>query len=238
MSDFLVREVTNADIPKILEVEKERWRGLGTAVLSGADLRKWLASRSPFFLLAESRDGVGGYYYGMLADFSFDMIGEYTSAEHLSGTGYTTHMHNKDANSVYGLCIVSTKKGAGQALNKEVYRRVHAMNKDFYFGYSRLSGFNAYLMSLSSTDYEKATIDAHATAIWYAHESMKLIGGKIWDEWCGPCPALTLPPPIQPDPVLSFHARGTGFGLLRVVPEFMPDPESRNFGAFLAYDAR
>lgn len=239
MSTLVIREVEARDIVRLEALEKKIWSGLGTAILSASDITQWFANHSPFFLVAEYDGELVAYYYGQCADFSMEHIDEYTAPHILSKTGYTIHVHKADGNSVEGLSVVSCMKGAARALNQEVYTRVRRLKKDFYFGYSRLSGFDSYLRGLPAHTRGYAdSCDEYHVALWYAHESMKLINGKIWETWCTPQPPLCLPPPTVPDPVLSFHAKGTAFGLLRVVPEFMPDPESRNYGAFLAYDAR
>ncbi len=239
MSTFVVREVRAGDIPLLEEFEKKVWGGLSTAVLTADILGEWLRAGSPFFLLAEADGEIAGYFYGQFCGFSLETIDDFTSPRVLGKSGYTTPVHAPNGNSVIGITIASCIPGAGKALNKEVYKRVHLLKKDFYIGHSRLSGLAAYWESLTPSARERAQAYGESTvALWYAHQCMKLVDGKIWEDLCTPAPTLDLPAPTVPDGALSFNAKGTDFGLLRVVDNYMIDPESKNFAAFLAHDAR
>ena len=134
MANFVIREACERDLGGILEVELKTWQHLGTPVLTAEDFGQWFANSSPFFLIAEYEGKIKGYFYGQLVNFSLEQVDHFTSAEVLTGTGYTTHVHDVNGNSVQGLCAVSTMKGAGAALSAELYTRVHRLKKHFYFG--------------------------------------------------------------------------------------------------------
>jgi hypothetical protein len=234
---FAIREAAECDIPALTALELAVWEPLGMRPMSSEDLQRWYEANSPFFLVAERDDLIVGYYFGQYNDFDLDRIDEYTKIDMITGKGYINLAHDPCGDSLYGISIVSTARGAGSALYEIVRERLESLKKKYYFGFCRLAKLKEYLDTLPPEFRLYAeSQNADAIALWYAHECIQLIGGKIWGI-CTPKPEFALPhPPI--DPVLLHHARSCAgqFGLVRVVPRFMDDRESKGYVAFLVYE--
>ena len=169
----------------------------------------------------------------MQVHFSLKHLEEFTSADVLTDKGYTVHTHDATGKSVYGVNIVTIAQDAGAQLNAEVHRRIRSMNAKYFLGFTRLVHLDYYLRSIETKNKGRLPYAEGEIALWYAYQTMKMIGARTWKEGAKE-PKLVLPEVKRPDTVLKFHAEGTNSGLLCVVPNYMEDPKSRNYGAFLA----
>lgn len=229
--EFLVRPVRASDLSALAEIEALTWRKEGAHVLSEDDLRVWFEEQSPLFLVSEHEGRVCGYYFGRFIEFTFAAMDDFIRGEIIhDGSWHRHYRHAPGATTAYGLSTASVVKGAGTVMSARARSIWKDHGIELCIGFTRLNGLDAYLKSLGTLPYPEAEI-----ALWYAHESAKLLGLRSWGA-CTPQPSLELPPPAAPDPVLAFHARGNPIGLLRVVPGYMPDTASRNYGAFIALD--
>lgn len=228
-----IRDVHIRDLPALALIEQERWTREKTAILSLAKIEEWYESRSPFFLVAEKNGSIVGFYYGIQVNFSMDRIDEFTSADARKEEGYTIHTHDASAKSVYGINVVTVAPEAGIELNAEVHARLEQMKAEYFVGFTRLVHLDHYLKGVEAAHEGKLPYEESEIALWYAHQTMKMIGARTWKEGSAE-PALILPPLRRPDTILRFHVEGTNLGLLRVVDHYMEDPKSRNYGAFIA----
>lgn len=228
----LIREVEASDLPALAAIEKQRWTRENTPILSLEKLEEWYQTKSPFFLVSEKDGVVEGYYYGMQIHFSLETYQEYTSADARTDQGYTVHTHDPTGTSVYGVNVVTIAPEAGALLNAEVHRRLRHFNAEYFIGFTRLVHLDRYLSAIEETHGGTLPYDEPAIALWYAHETMRLIDARKWEDYTKQAD-LALPALRRPDTILKFHVQGTLFGLLDVVSNYMEDPKSRNYGAFI-----
>ena len=227
MSAFTVRPVRRNDLSALAALEQRIWRPLATPALSENDFRAWHEEDSPYFLLAEDEAGVCAYTFARQIRFSYtpaDIAAFHRIGEH----GVSTYPHDPNGNSIYGISIASERKGAGGALIRYRHEALEANRVPFIIGFSRLAGFASYLQSAEEA-IKGLPDDPNAIALWYAHECARRSSMRSWGR-CRAQPQVALPPVPTPDPVLGFHARHTRYGILDVVPGYLPDPESRNYG--------
>lgn len=230
-----IREVRESDLSALVGIEQKRWSREGTDILGIELLTQWYETQSPFFLVAEKNEEITGFYYGMQVHFSMDTIEEFTSADARTDQGYTKHTHDPSGISAYGVNVVTIAPEAGVALNQEVHRRLVAMKAPYFIGFTRLVHLDHYLRGVEATNGGKLPYPESEIALWYAHQTMKMIDARVWSQ-CSKEPDLDLPPLRRPDTILAFHVHHTRFGLVRVVPQYMEDPKSRNYGAFIVSD--
>jgi hypothetical protein len=234
-NSYTVRSVREDDLPTLVEIEQERWAREGTEILTLTILKEWYANDSPFFLVAEKNGKIDGFYYAIQVDFSLSKIDAYTAPESQTHHGWSVHAHDPGGGSVYGINIVQRAAEAGIALNAEVYRRMRERRISYFVGIPRLVNLDSYLRSVERQNEGILPYDEEKIALWYAHESMKLLHQKLWEE-ATPQPALVLPPLRRPDSLLKFTVAAIDASFLRIIPNFMKDPKSRGYGAFLASD--
>lgn len=231
VNDVTVRPVREDDLDALALLEQDVWATLGAPVLSRDDLEEWFLERSPFFLVAETDGSVCGYYFGRQIEFTLADQARYTCAG-ASVNGQVPCEPAPGADSAYGICVVARKQGAGLRLKAEVRKLLDARQTRYFIGLTRLSRLDRFMRALEATQEDPLSASREEIALWYALESATLLGMKTWDQ-CPAKPSLALSRLTQPDPVLGFHVRETTFGLLGIVPDYMPDPASRNFGAFI-----
>ncbi len=232
-----VRQATKKDIPDIVIVEQRRWQPLGVPLYTEKHFEAWLDVHPAGFAVAvDEHKEIVGYTYAQFIDFAFDRIDQdFASIDVATDHGYTRQTHKPDGNAVYGLTITSTRRGAGHALYDAFYWFLESSGKQYYVGFPRLAGLDLYLRDvevkglLPPIDQELEKI----LALWYARACTKSVGGKIWPS-CPSAPPLTLPEPPR-DRILMFHLANRAFGLAAVIPNFMPDPAARNYGALHVY---
>lgn len=231
---YTVRGVKEEDLPTLVEIEQERWAREGTEILTYNTLKIWYDVQSPYFLVAEKEGRIDGFYYAIMVDFSLDNIDAHTSSKAQTGHGWSVNTHNPSARSVYAVNVVQRVTQAGVALNAEVYRLISEMKMLYFIGSPRLVNLDHYLRIVERLNDGVLPYDEGEIALWYAHESMKMLGQtKVWEE-CTPQPTLILPPLRRPDSLLKFSVQALQVGLLRIIPNLMKDPKSRGYGAFLA----
>lgn len=229
-----IRHVERTDLDALAELETAVWTDLGTPILTKEDLTAWFEEGSPFFFIAES-DGVPcGYYFGRRVRFRLEEHGAFFDPALMTGHGWSAHAHDPSGNCLYGINIVSTKRGTGRVLYDAVHDLLEVMGLDYSVGITRLSGLDAYLSGIERADGGTLPYPEDKIALWYAHESARMLGLRSWNE-CQAKPELKgLPELKEPDPVLAFHVRGTTFGILGILPGYIvPDPESRDYGAMI-----
>lgn len=231
---YAVREVRHEDLPALVAIEQQRWGREGTEVMTLETLTQWYETRSPFFLLAERKGVIEGFYHAIQVDFSLDEIEKFTAQEMQTHHGCSIHAHDPTARSVYAMNVVVIKGGAGEALNAEVHRRLKHLEMLYFIGVPRLVNLDHYLRGVESIHGGTLPYPEEDIALWYAHESMKMMDtNRPWTEYATQ-PDLCLPALRRPDLLLKFTVKTIPAGLLSIIPNFMKDPKSRNYGAFLA----
>jgi len=218
-----VRPVQRCDLEALVKIEVRAWKRRGIPALKLEELEAWCGERSPLFLVAESEGELCGYYFGRLIRFSLKDANSFLEPAK-TGWEWDRHPHEPGANSAYGICVASTVLGAGSALNVAVHDLLALHRIRYFIGISRLAGLDRFMQKIENGSDE--------AALWYAHASAILLDMPVWSV-CPPMPKLSWSLPRRPDPVLAFHVAGTAFGLVGVLPNYMPDPASRNYGAVI-----
>jgi hypothetical protein len=228
-NSFQVRPARESDLDALAVLEQHVWSPLGTPVLSREDLAAWFAECSPFFLVAEHGGQVCGSYFGRLITLTKEKALGFLDPSHATGKGFSAFAHEPGAPDLYGINILSDVRGAGRALYEEVHLLKVRMRIRYSIAFTRLTGLASFLM-------ERGPVaDTDAMALWYAQESARLLGLRVWPE-CVPALQLALSPLHEADAMLAFHTKGTQFGLLGVLPNYMPDPASSNYVALIFSD--
>lgn len=227
-SEIFVRPVREEDLSVIVAMEERTWPSMGADPLSRKTLTAWYLEKSPFFLIAECSGTPCGFYFGRMITLTEETALTFLDQTLMSSGGIHQYPYAKHGNSVYGITMLSTVKGAGRALYTAVWKRKKALCIKYSIGISRLSDFRNFAMMLNA-----AKVSLDDIALWYATSSARQLGLRMWpsckavQEWL---PTHTLQ---KPDRMLAFHTYGTSFGLLGVLPGFMTDPESMNYGAVI-----
>lgn len=226
-----VRPVRRDDLEPLSLLDTAAYARHGIPSMSLAELAAWYEEESPLFLVAEHENRLCGYYYGRLIRFDVDEDAEAFCAPRPEGTWqWDRYPHNPVAESAYGICVAATVPGAGAALNAGIHDVLEHRRVRYYVGISRLSRLDRYVESIKSLGGELP--DEGEIALWYTYQSADLLHMPIWPA-CPRRPCVLLPELRRPDPVLAFHVQGTTFGLLGLLPDYMPDAASRNFGAVI-----
>lgn len=232
MNTIRTRPVEVKDLDDLAALETRVWERRHTSILTREELGSWYNEQSPYFIVAETPDGICGYYFGRQIAFSPDRLDAFLDPALVTGRGLSNHPHDPSQDSVYGISVVAEMPGAGVLLNDAVHELLEVMGIRYFVGFTRLSRLNAYLCHLEEDG--PLPYDEDVIARWYAQESAALLSMHHWEQAKVLRRQLNLPRLRRPDPVLAFHVRGTTFGLLAVLPGYMHDPASRHYGACIA----
>lgn len=229
-----VRPVTTSDIDALVELDRKIFEARGTPVMSRQDLETWLTEDSPFFLLAEDGDGIQAYAFSRRINFSFseEGIAAFLDPNLKTGKGMTAVPNHPRGNAGYGITIASLKGGGGRALTARRHEILEYERIQYFIGYSRLAGFDAYATQLEARYDGVLPCSVDDLALWYAHENARLLTMRTF-ALARPQPNCAFLPVTTPDTVLGFHARYTRYGILDIQSGYMPDPESRGYAAFM-----
>ncbi len=233
-----VRRVTSSDIPRIAELEIERWGRIpGVPPLTTHILYEWFNEQSPFFLVAvytntDGSEAIHGYYFGRLIpqEDTDTLITKFVESEHLRNSGYTEQVHDPHGSIFYGINVTSIHPNAGIALQDAIISllKIYRINK--MIGVARLSGFRYYLSKLSTNLTDPAT-----AAYQYTYRQLRKMNGFI----SNPDELLTddYPEPIHHDRVLYYHVHThRSHKLLTCLPYLPNDTKSAGWGALLIAD--
>ncbi|KND50388.1 MAG: hypothetical protein AB202_01890 [Parcubacteria bacterium C7867-007] len=236
-SPIHIRPVTSNDLERLAQIEAEVWKSQGAVILSRSELAIWYEEQSPLFLVGEYKGQVSGYYFGRFINFSSKDTEDFIASERIaSDSVHGRRRHSDNAKTFFGVSTVSTVPGLGMAMSIHAQQIWAVNNIKLCIGFTRLNGLNEYLTMLESM-YGGLPYSQDQIALWYAHENSKLLSLRVWED-CPKQPSLKLPNILKPDPVFKFHSKGSPIGLLRVVNKYMPDIESRDYGALIASDPR
>ncbi len=234
---MIVRATTEADLDTLVALEEKAWKRHEVPALTRSELNMWYAQRSPFFLVAEVDGVISGYYYGIQVEFSIETMDAFVAPSEDGGAVYHKHRHDPHGSSVYGISVASLTPGVGQALNSKVHELLAILDARYFVGFSRMFLFDKYASRLERGNNGILPFDQDALALWYAHESARVARMRPWGDICTKKPSIDLPPLHRADPIMAFHALNVRVGLTRILPNYMHDPSSRNYGAFLVSEA-
>ena len=235
--EIRVRRAQKKDIPQLINIEHIIWKPLGTPVFNAGYFMTWLKVNPEGFFVAECDGMLVGYTYTQIFNFVFEDVENFTSFDAIADHAYTTKTHNPAGNALFGVTITSTRKGAGRKLHEAILKYAQDLKKEYFVAATRLSGLSSYINMLIASGYDiEITTDLEKeVALWYAIECTKMLNGKIWDV-CDKQPDIKLPQPEKPDSVIAAHLSvNKEFGLAALLPEFMQDPQSKNYAILNVY---
>lgn len=229
---FTVRQAQALDIPRLVELEQIKFGGQGTEVYDDSYFRCWLGVHPEGLLVSCTADGtVVGYSYTQCVDFDFDHISRLTTYNDFTDGGYTAKTHRGGGNTIHGVTAVAVMEGAVHTIVKVTECRMVRDHKKYHISGARIPGFDSYLKELESRNVDMSPFADHQIAEWYVACCVRDFGGFLWPSF--PTVDLDLPAPQQPDKVLNKWMRHEGFGVAAVLPNWMQDPKSREFGALI-----
>ena len=228
MSLIRIRPVCKNDIDSLAELESLVWTPLHSTPLTWDMLAAWYAEHSPFFLVAEYEKTICGFYFGRTIDLSPVTALKFLDSRAMYAGGFHSYPRDPKGRSLYGITMLSVVPKAGKALYEAVWQLKREQHVLYSVGISRLPGLREYVKK-----HHTAQEDEKNIALWYAVESTRLLRVRLWPT----CELVQEPNSYMrlsaPDRMLAFHTYGTSFGLLGILPEFMTDPASLNYGAVI-----
>jgi hypothetical protein len=227
-----VRQAAIGDIPELCSIEKEVWSKTNTAYFGTSEFTAMICEDSPFFLVAVKDSRICGYYYGKLVTLSKKVISLFMDAQNIDGAGCCKISHTSAGSSLYGISVVSIILWAGVTLQKAVDQKCVELGLSCAIGYSRLSGLRKYSESIGVVGFSEYKI-VH----WYVCESARLLKLSLSEiEFATQRKSAfdsVLPKISAPDKILAFHTRRKKCTLLKIIPNYMTDTESINYGVLL-----
>lgn len=224
-----VRQATLADVIAIHNIEQTCWGSEpGTKVLTTDDIAAMVSLKSPYTVVAEDAEGVFAYYHGVQTNFDF--AAHKTFVSNLESKGYYADSeHNPKGTSMYGINVASVKRGGGSIVTQYITELMRNQNAEYYVAFSRIAGLQAYIHDTLGGLNGR---DEAVVAAWYAARSARMFGAPVL-EYNLDLPNIELPDPVVPDRVLCHHLRHTDVGVISLVPNYMPDDKSLNYGVFM-----
>lgn len=231
MQDSLrARRAMRSDIDSLIAVERAAWTGSGAPLITPEQFEIWLQYDSPFFVVAENSEGVCGYYFGITTDFSPDRVSAFLDPKLVTGLGWSTHPHIPSADALYGISVAASSRGAGRVAIDHVRDVMEVLGTRYFLGFARMTGFDSFVHSIKKSGV--LPWPESDLALWYAHENARLLKLPVWEQ-APEKPSLELESLTEIDPVIAFHVKGSTAGFMSILPNYMPDSQSRNYGVLL-----
>lgn len=235
--EFAVRQAEAGDVPALVGLEQQAFGAAGTDVYGEEYFRCWLEVNPEGLLVAEHGGRVVAYRYSQYCDFELADIARLTTHNAFTDDGFTRATHKPDGNSINGVTVCSIVPGAGRVLFQAIFEQLKRQGRRWYFGFSRIAGFDRYCKTLQDAGIDFAGLGERGerkVATWYACECARIAGGLVWPTVTSPI-GLGLPAPEKPDPVLSKYLKHPGFGVAAVMADWMKDPPSRQYGVMVLF---
>jgi hypothetical protein len=231
---FEVRTATTADVPFLAELDRARFGDTGMEVYGEEHFRCWLDVNPSGLLVATHASSIVGYRYSQYLDFGPEDIAGLTDYTTFTDRGFTRRTHEASGNSISGVSLCSSMRGAGRALFEVMFEQLRREGRRSYFGFARIPGFAAYRERLKSSQADVSRVDLKQLATWYALGCARQVGGLV-HEGVSCTESFRFPAPEAPDPVLSKYMRHRGLGIAAILPDWIEDPESLNVGVMVLY---
>ena len=232
---YRVSQATEDDISSVVMLEARAYGGIGTDQYGEDYVRAWLETCPEFLLIARKDGNIVGYASSQRVDFSFDRLDEVRTYDELTDRGTFRASHRKQGSALNTVNLASIDRGAGMALIAASLLLGVGMSLQYILACARMPGLDAWLKTVEASGKPDARLPLGTLALWYALETARLAGGKVW-----PCltehPSPDLPPLAEADPVVRKQLAFAGSGLAAVRTGFMKDPQSRDCQAILVAD--
>lgn len=233
MSEVLhVREARDEDVPRLSELEQLKFRDCGIEIYDERFFRCWRTVNPSGLLVSCRADGlVVGYTYQQCVSFDFSEIPRLTTYNDLTDNSYTVRTHKPDGNTIDGMSAVAIAPMAVFQIFKVIEQQMIDEGRKYIISGSRIPGFGSYWRGLQAMEFDLSKIDKVAAAEWYVRQCVLQFGGFLWESF--PAAKLALPLPQKPDPVLNKWLKHKGFGAAAVLPQWMLDRKSHDFGVLI-----
>lgn len=229
--EFTVRLAEAADTDRIMALERASYFANGMHCYGRDHVEAWLEVYPDGLYVAEWEGEVVGYTCTQLVDFDVHAPHVFKSHDLTTDGGYIRKTHQVGGNSVYGLSICSNVAGAARAMFDHICRTAKEQGRDYYLGSARIPGFDNFIHSLN---HSEDLIDLDELALWYVHECIEMVDGLTLPSFPAK-PNFSLPHLGRPDPVLCKYLKAPNHYVVSVLPDYMQDSESRNFGVLMVF---
>lgn len=233
VSEFTIRPATDEDVPRLAELDRIKFGGTGMDVYDESYFTCWRRVNPEGLLVAEHDGSVVGYRYSQYVDFALEDIPYLTTNDAFTDSGHTQRTHKPTGNCINGVSVCSSVRGAGRVLFEVIFKQLLQQGRRYYFGFSRIPGFNEYIQGIRGAGINTDHVSEQDMATWYAFACAQRVNGLVHDHV--PPPVVRLPAPDKPDPVLSKYLHHKGFGVAAILPNWIKDPASRDFGVMVLF---
>jgi len=231
--DFVVRQATEADVDRLVELEKQVYGPLGTGYYGEEHIRCWLEVFPEGFFVVEQGGEIIAFSYSQISNSDDLLSGTITDWNLATDNGFTRKTHDPKGDSIWGLTALSTVPGGFFKLVEANYDLAKKLNLKYGFAFARMPGFNAYCSQFEHS----GAIDVNIAAICYVAGMVRGLGGELdskLEHIADSNPQY--PAPTHKDKVMVGHLSFPGVKIIGVVQDFMQDPQSRNYAAIILRD--
>lgn len=219
----------------IVALEEASYAANGMQCYGTDHVAAWLEVNPAGLFVAEHGGNVVGYTCTQTIHFEPGRAHAMKTHDIATDCGYIRRTHRPDGNSIYGLSICSSVPGASREMFRHICAYARENGKAYYMGFSRIPGFDKYAKIVEDDALAAGNgVSQDDLALWYAHACIDMVGGGMHDVF-PPRPRLSLPVPEDPDPVFCKYLKVPGMWTAALVPGYMQDPESRDYGICMAY---
>jgi len=233
-SDLNIRIARHDDFDALTAIEQVTFGKQGISPYGAKYFEAWLQTNPEGFLVAEKEGTVSGYAYTQTVKFDPWRRPSAVNYDTITDHGFTRKTHDPSGNSCQCISGAAVAPGSGRALLKESVQRQSGRGIRYYFTFTRMANFDAWVRKYVHSDECADAVQAteQEMAVWYALENGRMTRGMVWPE----VQNLNLPqlPRLKKlDSSLGPQLMVHGLGLLDVLPGCMTDPMSRNYAALL-----
>lgn len=227
-----VRTACEEDIPRLAELEKQKFVDAGMEVYDEKFFRNWLKVNPTGFLVSCKENGeVVGYTYQQCVDFDFDAIPRLTTYNEFTDHGHTVRTHRWEGNTIHGMSAVAVAPQGVYQIFKVIEQQMTEQKRKYIITGARIPGFDAFWKQAVKNGALASDVSKMAAAQSYVGQCVRLFGGFLWESF--PKDVVDLPKPVRPDPVMNKWLKHEGFGVAAVLPNWMDDPRSHDFGVLM-----
>ncbi len=225
-----IRQATWADIAQIVAVEEKVWGNAGTEVYREEHFKTWLDVYPEGFLLAEKNGVITAFTYCFITHLTAAGISRLATFNDLTDNGFSRHVHDPNGNCHFGITICSVDRGSGHVLLQACVDFAYSRHKPLH-GVSRIPGFSDYFNQAVVSGFRPE--QEKQLALSYVWECVKMVNGCAAPTLPAKPELPNLPTLAEPDLILRKYLHNPHIVILAVLPNFLHDPQSRDFSILL-----